>query len=106
MNSRFLKMQAELLAIYAEIEGMKAENMQRQHRGESMAWDNNQFCVMAQRARDVVKNIDADYNEGTDAITEMRVPVLPMDTEIDRRIGDYLAMDGLGKMHTVDEEAE
>lgn len=44
---------AELLAIYAEIEGMKAENLQRQHRGEAIAWDNNQFCEMAAQARSV-----------------------------------------------------
>ena len=42
---------ALVLAVNAEIEGMKAENLFRVHRGEQIAWDEKQFQEMAENLR-------------------------------------------------------
>lgn len=47
---------AELLAIYAEIESMKALNVYRAHRGEAISYLEEEFCRKAREARSV-----ADY---------------------------------------------
>lgn len=44
---------ALVLAVQAEIEGMKAENMQRQAVGSSMAYDDKSFCDKADELRNL-----------------------------------------------------
>ena len=43
-----------ILATQAEIEGMKAENMQREAIGASMAFDEASFCNKADELRNLV----------------------------------------------------
>lgn len=42
-----------IFAVQAEIEGMKADNLQCEHRGESLAWDESSFCEKAVELRAV-----------------------------------------------------
>lgn len=51
MNEYDIKRLALILAVQAEIEGMKTENAQRNHRGENMAYDDNAFCEKAEELR-------------------------------------------------------
>ena len=46
-----VKRLALILAVQAEIEGMKAENMQREQQGYSMAWTETDFCQKAEELR-------------------------------------------------------
>ena len=47
------ELMAEMLEIYAGIEAMKAENMNRAAKGEQMAYTENSFMDAACRARQV-----------------------------------------------------
>lgn len=51
MNEYDVKRLALVLALQAEIEGMKSANTQRQQRGESMAYDEGAFQEMAESIR-------------------------------------------------------
>ena len=51
MNEYDVKRLALVLAIQAEIEGMKAENEYRIQRGEAIAWNLNAFYEMAEKLR-------------------------------------------------------
>ena len=51
MNYYTVKRLALILAVQAEIEGMKAENMQREQKGYSMAWTESDFCEKAEELR-------------------------------------------------------
>jgi hypothetical protein len=51
MHHYDVKRFALVLAIQAEIEGMKAENMQREQQGYSMAWTETDFCQKAEELR-------------------------------------------------------
>jgi len=51
MNEYDVKRLAEVLAIQAEIEGMKSENMQRQLLEHSMAYTNDEFLYKAEELR-------------------------------------------------------
>jgi FtsZ-binding cell division protein ZapB len=42
-----------ILAVQAEIEGMKAENMQRQQNNESMAYSDEDFQAQAEQLRNI-----------------------------------------------------
>jgi len=48
-----VKRLALILAVQAEIEGMKAENLQRQILGESVAWRECDFCDKANDLRNL-----------------------------------------------------
>ena len=48
-----------IFAVQAEIEGMKADNLQREHRGESLAWDESSFYEKAVE----LKTISYCHNE-------------------------------------------
>lgn len=49
---------ALILAVQAEIEGMKAENMQRQILGHSMAYSENDFADKAMDLRNIAYALD------------------------------------------------
>ena len=51
MNEYDVKRLALILAVQAEIEGMKAENTQRERLDQSVAWDENSFCEKAEELR-------------------------------------------------------
>lgn len=51
MNEYDVKRLAEVLAIQAEIEGMKVENLTREQNGLAVAYDNTQFAYMAEQLR-------------------------------------------------------
>ncbi len=51
MTDYTVKRLALVLAIQAEIEGMKAENMQRAIQGYSVAWTESNFCQKADGLR-------------------------------------------------------
>jgi hypothetical protein len=51
MEDSTVKRLALILAVQAEIEGMKAENMQREHRSESMAYSEKDFTKAAEELR-------------------------------------------------------
>ena len=51
MTDYTVKRLALVLAIQAEIEGMKAENEDRSQRGHSPAWDESNFCKKAEELR-------------------------------------------------------
>ncbi len=53
MNEYDIRRLGLILALNAEIEAMKAENMQRQHRGESMAYTDFDFMKVAEKISDV-----------------------------------------------------
>lgn len=53
MTDYTVKRLALILSVYAEIEGMKAENMQREHQGYSMAYTDLDFHMKA----DDLKNL-------------------------------------------------
>jgi hypothetical protein len=48
-----VKRLALVLAVQAEIEGMKAENMQRERLDQSMAWTEVSFCEKAEELRNL-----------------------------------------------------
>jgi hypothetical protein len=41
--------QVQIASFYAELEAMKAENMQREHLGQSMAWDEGCFNSLIEK---------------------------------------------------------
>ena len=53
MNDYTVRRLALVLAVQAEIEGMKAENMQREQQGYSMAWTETDFCQKAEELRNL-----------------------------------------------------
>jgi len=53
MNEYDVKRLAEVLAIQAEIEGMKAENLGRGNLGHSMAYGNGDFQNKAEELRSI-----------------------------------------------------
>jgi hypothetical protein len=58
MNDYTVKRLALILAIQAEIEGMKAENMQREQQGYSMAWTESDFFEKAEELRQLAYKHD------------------------------------------------
>lgn len=48
MTNYLIAQLAYIAAANARVEGMKAENMQRQRRGESLAYTENQFAAEAE----------------------------------------------------------
>ena len=59
MNAKILKLQADMYAVIAEIEGMKADNLQREHLGEGVAWDGVCFRECADDLRMIAANATA-----------------------------------------------
>lgn len=58
MNAYWLEAQgAVLLSIQCELEGMKAENAVRAHRGESPAYGEEAFAVLSSRALGIANQI-------------------------------------------------
>ena len=57
MKEYDIKRLALILAVQAEIEGMKAENMQREDRGESMGYTDSDFCEKSEELKQI-----ANYN--------------------------------------------
>ena len=55
MESRLSQAEIELQALITEREGMVAENMQREHHGESMAFGKEAFNVLAEQIRCLVR---------------------------------------------------
>lgn len=53
MNDYTVRRLALVLAVQAEIEGMKAENMRREQQGCSMAWTETDFCQKAEELRNL-----------------------------------------------------
>jgi len=53
MNEYDVKRLALVLAIQAEIEGMKAENMQRERLNHSVAYTESSFCEKAEELRNL-----------------------------------------------------
>jgi hypothetical protein len=53
MNDYTVKRLALVLAIQAEIEGMKAENMKREYHGNSVAWTEVDFFRRANALRNL-----------------------------------------------------
>jgi len=53
MNEQLLARQAEIIATYAEIEGMKAENQHRLSRNETIAYNEEHFFSMSSRLMDI-----------------------------------------------------
>ena len=53
MNDEIVNKLAMILALQAEIEGMKAENKQREILDQSIAYDENQFFDIAVRLREI-----------------------------------------------------
>lgn len=51
MNYYTVRRLALVLSVQAEIEGMKAENMQREQQGHSMAWTVTDFNQKAEELR-------------------------------------------------------
>lgn len=58
MNDYVVKRLALVLAVQAEIEGMKAENKQREQQGYSMAWNESEFCQKAEELRNLANAHD------------------------------------------------
>ena len=58
MNDYTVRRLALVLAVQAEIEGMKAENMQREQQGYSMAWTETDFCQKAEELRNLANAHD------------------------------------------------
>lgn len=57
MDESTVKAYGHMLAAYARIEGMKAENLQRQALGESMAYGEDAFNVEAMWIEDIARNL-------------------------------------------------
>jgi hypothetical protein len=58
METNDVKRLALVLAVQAEVEGMKAENMQREQIGHSMAWTEADFCEKAEELRNLAHGHD------------------------------------------------
>ena len=58
MKTADIKRLGLILAVQAEIEGMKFENMQREQQGFSMAWTETDFCQKAEEIREIVNKHD------------------------------------------------
>lgn len=53
MNTNDIKRLALILAVQAEIDGMKAENTQREILNQSVAWTEVDFCEKAEELRNL-----------------------------------------------------
>ena len=53
MNSADVKRLALILAVQAEIEGMKSANIERESNGVAIAWDESMFCEKAEELRNL-----------------------------------------------------
>jgi hypothetical protein len=51
MDSWIIAQNAQIYAVIAEVEGMKAMNKQREHCGESMAYNDDHFFAKANELR-------------------------------------------------------
>lgn len=58
MNTADIKRLGLILAVQAEIEGMKSENTLRERQGCSLAYDETDFCQKAEEIRDIVHKHD------------------------------------------------
>jgi len=58
MNNYDVKRLALVLAIQAEIEGMKAENLKRESEDNAQAYGNEQFMYMAEELRNTAHKHD------------------------------------------------
>ena len=56
MEDSVVKRLALVLAIQAEIEGMKVENLEREFRGESLAYGEDAFLIAAEDLRSLAEN--------------------------------------------------
>lgn len=68
LNAKIGGALAEMLALNAEIEGMKADNADRAQHGYSMAYSGDQFFAVAEQLRDLSKKLKS-----------MESPVQPKD---------------------------
>lgn len=57
MEQKYIMVYGYLLALEAELEGMKAENKDRELNNQSMAWNNLSFIEKAQEIRDCTNEI-------------------------------------------------
>jgi len=58
MTTADIKRLGLILAVQAEIEGMKAENKQRERHDYSMAYSNSDFFDQAEKIREIVNKHD------------------------------------------------
>ena len=58
MTDSTVKRLALILAVQAEIEGMKAENIQREHQGLSVAYGDHSFKIKADELREIAYKRD------------------------------------------------
>jgi hypothetical protein len=59
MNEATVKRLILVTALETEVQGMIAENKQRELNGESLAYDNKQFIYMADKMREIANDHDA-----------------------------------------------
>lgn len=52
-----VKLQIQAMAIMVEVEGMKAENVQRIDNGHSIAYDDGAFCEKAGELRELAQEM-------------------------------------------------
>lgn len=67
MNEYDVKRLALILAVQSEIEGMKAENMQREQLGYSMAYTDSDFCGKAEELRTLANKHNEERQRLIDA---------------------------------------
>lgn len=58
MKTANIKRLGLILAVQAEIEGMKSENTLRERQGYSLAYDETDFCQKAEEIREIVNKHD------------------------------------------------
>lgn len=58
MKTADIKRLGLILAVQAEIEGMKSENTLRERQGYSLAYDETYFCQKAEEIREIVNKHD------------------------------------------------
>lgn len=47
MNGQLIAIQCLMMSFYAQVEGMKAENLERERNGYALAYDDTAFCNIA-----------------------------------------------------------
>lgn len=57
MHDWQVKLQLEAMAIVVRVEGMKAENIQREHVGASLAWDEYAFYGCANEIESLAREM-------------------------------------------------
>ncbi len=63
MDEKAIKIALKALKIYIEVQGMKAANAAREHRGEAQAYDEVCFIYAAKDVENLVKELEGRENE-------------------------------------------